>query len=69
MTSAPAFEPDHGSGLPPFPSAEEIAYGAAMARYDSALLERWESDAPVDEVEPLTDDDLLEHLSVRSVGG
>ena len=47
----------------PFPSAEEVAYGLAMARCDSALLERWESDAPVDEVEPLTDEDLLEHLS------
>jgi hypothetical protein len=63
MTSASAFEPDHGSGLPPFPSAEDVAYGAAMARCDSALLEPWESDPPVDECELLSDDDLLEGRS------
>ena len=65
MTSSPAFEPDRESGLPPFPSAEEVAYGRAMARQDSLQLEPWESDPPVDEVEPLTDEDLLGHL--RSV--
>ena len=29
------------------------------------LLERWESDAPVDEAELITDEDLLGHLSLR----
>jgi hypothetical protein len=63
MPATPPPESWDDGDLPLFPSAEEVAYGRAMARCDSHDLEPWESDPPVDEVEPLTDDEVLEHLS------
>jgi hypothetical protein len=65
MTSTPAFDSPDDGVRPPFPTEVERVYGEAMARLDSALLEPWESDEPpVDaaDLEPLSDEDLLEHL-------
>jgi hypothetical protein len=63
MPATPLPDAWDGGDLPPFPSAEEVAYGLAMARCGSRDLEPWESDPPVDEVEPLSDDEVLEHLT------
>jgi hypothetical protein len=64
MTSTSARDCWDDGMLPSFPTEAERAYGEAMARLDSALLEPWQSDEPpADEVELLTDEELLEHLT------
>jgi hypothetical protein len=67
MSLTPSSDSWDGSVLSPFASEQERAYGEAMARLDTELLEPWRSDpAPADESEPLplTDEDLLEHLTL-----
>jgi hypothetical protein len=66
MTSTPAFDSRDDGALPPFPSEQERVYAEAMARLDTASLEPWESDEPpadVADLEPVTDEELLEHLA------
>ena len=62
MPATPPADAWDDGGLPPFASVQEVAYGSAMARWDSLRLEVWESDPPVEDVVPLTDEDLLERL-------
>ena len=65
MTSTPPCRSRDDADPAPFPSAEEVAFALELARLDSRELERWESDPPVDEIEPLTDAEVLAGLSVR----
>ena len=54
--------------LAPFPSAEEVALGVELAGLDSLGLEVWESDPPVSEFVPLTDEAVLGRVSGAASG-
>ena len=65
MSSTPSTSSWDDGALAPFPSVEEMALGAELARWDSLELEVWESDPPMVEVVPPTDAKLLEALSAQ----